>query len=101
MTETTQKRLETGASINWSGNIGFLGAVTPVYDKHYSVIGAMGDRFLLYRSKTKDDFKQGLRAIKTVGNEKEMRTEIKDAFHKFINQFDMTEINFEPTKEGR
>jgi hypothetical protein len=38
-----------GKSLVWKGKIGLLFAATPVIDSYYSVIGAMGDRFLLTR----------------------------------------------------
>jgi len=93
------KAFGTGVKVDWKGHIGFMGAVTPVYDKHYSVIGSMGDRFLLYRSNTHDDFKMGLKAIKNVGKEHDMRKEIRNAVHRFIDQFDMEKIHFDETPE--
>jgi hypothetical protein len=54
-----------------------MAACTPVYDKHYGVIGTLGDRFLLYRTAIKEDEKMGLQAQKIVGREAEMREEIK------------------------
>ena len=38
-----------GKSLSWSGKLGLLFAATGVIDSHYSVIGSMGDRFLLTR----------------------------------------------------
>ena len=64
------------------------GAVTPVYDKHYSVIGTLGDRFLLYRTGSVNGRKTGMQAQKIVGREDQMRGEIRDAVHKFLDQFD-------------
>jgi hypothetical protein len=89
----------TGVSIDWKGHVGFMGAVTPVYDKHYAVIGSMGDRFLLYRSKASDEYSMGLRAIRNVGKEDEMRKEIREAVHLFIDQFDTEKIRFDQISE--
>ena len=77
-----------GKELTWNGRIGVLGACTPAYDKHYAVIGAMGERFLLYRTGTKDAPLTGIRAQKMVGHEEEMRADIRKAFHRFICQFD-------------
>jgi hypothetical protein len=38
-----------GKTLSWKGKVGLLFGATGVIDAHYSVIGAMGDRFLLSR----------------------------------------------------
>lgn len=38
-----------GGSVTWSGKAGFIGAVTPIIDEHYSVIQSMGDRWIYWR----------------------------------------------------
>ena len=38
-----------GKTLSWKGKVGLLFGATGVIDAHYSVIGAMGDRFLLTR----------------------------------------------------
>ncbi|MBC8177411.1 MAG: hypothetical protein H8E19_08395 [Deltaproteobacteria bacterium] len=81
------KAFGTGKKIDWAGHVGLLGAVTPVYDKHYSVIGTLGDRFLLYRTGSVNGRKTGMQAQKIVGREDQMRGEIRDAVHKFLDQF--------------
>jgi hypothetical protein len=40
---------EGGRTLSWSGKVGLVFGCTGVIDSHYSVIGAMGDRFLLSR----------------------------------------------------
>jgi hypothetical protein len=77
----------TGKTISWTGHVGFLGAVTPVYDAHYAVIGTLGDRFLLFRTDSIDNEEMGLMAQRMVGQEDTMRVELKTAFHQFIDQF--------------
>jgi hypothetical protein len=64
-----------------------IAACTPVYDKHYSVIGSLGDRFLLYRIENSKDEEVGLLALSIVGQEQRMRKEIQQAVHKFLDQF--------------
>ena len=81
------KAFGNGKVIAWEGHVGLLGAVTPVYDKHYSVIGSLGDRFLLYRLPDSNGRTIGRKAQKMVGQEEQMRGEIKDVVHKFLNQF--------------
>lgn len=38
-----------GKTLEWEGKIGLIFACTEAYDSQYAVIGALGDRFLLYR----------------------------------------------------
>jgi bifunctional DNA primase/polymerase-like protein len=38
-----------GRTLAWKGKVGLLFGATGVYDSHYSVVGALGDRFLLSR----------------------------------------------------
>jgi hypothetical protein len=38
-----------GRTLSWKGKVGLIFGATGVIDSHYSVIGAMGDRFLLCR----------------------------------------------------
>jgi len=84
-----------GKEINWKGKIGLIAACTPVYDNHHGVIGAMGERFLLYRSDNLNGAKMGLQAQKIVGQEDEMRSEMRNAFNQFIDQFETIDsVNF-------
>lgn len=73
----------------WFGKIGFLGACTPAYDKHYSVIGTMGDRFLLYRCGSDENIgiDLGMIALEALGDEKTMREEMQEAAKKYFDQF--------------
>jgi hypothetical protein len=77
-----------GKEVNWRGRFGLLAACTPVYDKHYSVIGSMGERFLIYRTDPVNGGMTGSHAQKLVGKEETMRLEIRGALHKFIDQFE-------------
>ena len=38
-----------GKTLNWEGKLGLLFGCTEAYDAQYAVIGALGDRFVLYR----------------------------------------------------
>lgn len=82
------KAFGTGITIEWRGHIGLIGACTPVFDKHYAVLGALGDRFLLYRTQTNNTEKMAAQAYDILGQEEGMRREIQEAIHRFINQFD-------------
>ena len=94
------KAFGTGKTFNWKGRFGLIAACTPVYDSHYGVIGSMGERFLLYRSDSLNGQKMGLQAQKIVGQEEEMRSEIREAVHKFIDQFECLEnVSFEKNED--
>ncbi|MFH1629659.1 MAG: hypothetical protein ABIE47_13170 [Pseudomonadota bacterium] len=94
------KAFGNGKVVDWEGHVGLLGAVTPVYDRHYSVIGTLGDRFLLYRTPDSNGRVIGLQAQKMVGQEETMRNEIREVVHRFIDQFnDLGPVKFETNKE--
>ena len=80
------KGFGTGDTQDWRGRVGFIGAVTPVYDTFHGVISVMGDRFLLWRSDNSEDFTPGLTAIERVGNEGAMREEMLAAVTRFMKQ---------------
>lgn len=82
-----KKAFGTGQVVDWEGHVGLMAACTPIYDKHYGVIGSLGDRFLLYRTENPDGEAMGCQAQRIVGREEEMREEIRNSFHAFINQF--------------
>ncbi len=88
------KGFGTGETYDWEGHVGFIGAVTPVYDTYHAVISVMGDRFILWRSGNDDDFTPGLTAIDRVGSETAMRDEMREAASRFIEQFK----NFKPSR---
>lgn len=81
------KAYGTGDTIDWNGHVGFIGACTPVYDRKHGVISQMGERFLLYRNTNKDDIKAGIQALSGFGSELKMRSEIREIFRKFLNQY--------------
>ena len=85
----------------WSGHIGFLGACTPAYDKHYAVIGTMGDRFLLYRCGDDDvGIDLGLVALEALGGEKPMREKMQQAAQRYFNQFKGKDFYHIPVEDG-
>jgi hypothetical protein len=75
------RRLGTdgGRVLSWTGKLGLLFAATNVLDAHHSVIGSMGDRFLICRL-VPDDAKQFGRALAHVGAKTgQMRKELAEA----------------------
>jgi hypothetical protein len=75
------RRLGTdgGRVLSWSGKLGLLFAATNVIDAHHSVIGSMGDRFLVSRLLPEDKQQFG-RALQHVGAKTgQMRKDLAEA----------------------
>lgn len=69
-----------GRTLEWSGRIAVVGAVTTAWDKAHAAIASMGDRFVLVRmDSTTGRQKAGRRAIGNTGQEIEMRAELAAA----------------------
>jgi hypothetical protein len=68
-----------GRVLRWSGKCGLVGAVTPVIDRHYAVIGALGERFILYRLAVDNPHAQARRRLANRGKERQMRDELAAA----------------------
>lgn len=68
-----------GRTLSWSGKVGFVGGCTPTIDRHHAVMGAMGERFLLYRLPEVDENVQAGQALAHAGRELVMRRELRSA----------------------
>jgi hypothetical protein len=69
-----------GRTLHWEGKVGLITASTGVIDSHYSVIGAMGDRFLFSRLSPAPGRAQFNRSLEHVGEAtKQMRAELAAA----------------------
>jgi hypothetical protein len=71
-----------GYSIQWSGRIGLVAAVTGIYDQAHEVISACGDRFLIIRIDSDSDEVRMAAADKAVENialTEQMKAELKQA----------------------
>lgn len=84
------RRLGTGGgkSYGWSGKAGFLGGVTETIDRHSAVIGAMGERFVLYRMPELSDesrLDQGRAAMANAGRQGAVRQDLAEAMRQFFS----------------
>jgi hypothetical protein len=69
-----------GKTLKWKGKLGLIFGSTEVYDSHYSVIGSLGDRFLLLRLGGYAGNQQFDMALKHAGAKTTtMRTELAEA----------------------
>jgi hypothetical protein len=68
-----------GKTLAWKGKLGLIFGVTNAIDSHHSVIGAMGERFVLNRLEPKEEGQFDF-ALKHVGPKtKQMRNELAEA----------------------
>lgn len=68
-----------GRMLHWEGQVGLVGGVTPTIDRHHAVMGAMGERFTLYRLPEVDSDTQARQALSHAGKEVQMRRELREA----------------------
>ncbi len=69
-----------GKSLEWTGRLAVVGAVTTAWDRAHSVIASMGDRFVLVRVDSSTGRLAAWRqAIANTGSEVTMRAELADA----------------------
>ena len=77
-----------GRTLAWSGKVGFIGGCTPTIDRHHAVMGAMGERFTLYRLPPADPDAQARQALRHAGREKQMRRELAKAAAAVVEALD-------------
>ena len=58
-----------GKTLHWEGKVGLIAGVTPTIDRHHAVMGAMGERFILFRLPEVDADEQARRALEHAGRE--------------------------------
>lgn len=86
-----------GRHLDWRGKLGVVAGCTNAYDRHYSVISQLGDRFLLVRLAEDDTdpdaqaLSIGLAALSHgEGGERRMRAELTAALAGLVAGADMT-----------
>ena len=90
-----------GKTLSWKGKVAIIFAATEVIDSHHSVIGTMGDRFLLSRLKPVAGQKQFRGALKHVGGSiSQMRKELAAAVTRLFakRRTEASQINEEETE---
>jgi hypothetical protein len=82
-----------GAKVmHWDGKCGFLGGVTPSYDRFSVVTAGLGDRFLLLRMPTPKADAQASAALNAAQQETVMRAELAEAMCGLINGADLDRV---------
>jgi predicted transcriptional regulator len=74
-----------GKTLSWEGRVGLVGGCTPSIDRHHAVMGAMGERFTLYRLPPIQGDTQARASLQHAGKEKEMRRELADAAESVVS----------------
>lgn len=82
-----------GRVLSWSGKCGFVGGVTPSYDRYSAVVSALGDRFMLLRLPDVKAHEQALSALDNSEHEKQMRFELADAMTGLIAGADLAAVH--------
>jgi hypothetical protein len=90
-----RKEFGTGETKAWEGKMGFIAGVTSVIDNHQSIFQVLGERFIQYRPEQPDARAAAKKAMANSGKEKEMRTEIQNAFADFISGVDIDQTSAE------
>ena len=67
-----------GRALHWSGKCGLIAGCTPTIDRHHAVMGAMGERFALYRLPEVEGKAQARQRLNHAGREAEMRADLAD-----------------------
>lgn len=83
---------EGGRTLCWVGKAGLLAAVTETIDRHTAAMGAMGERFVLYRMPELDDderLEQGRTAMRNAGHQVAMREVLAHAVNDFVSGLTM------------
>jgi hypothetical protein len=82
-----------GKVLHWSGKCGFIGGVTPSYDRYSAIVNALGDRYLLLRLPDVDAAKQAAAALAQAEHEKQMRAELATAMCGLIAGTDPSRVH--------
>lgn len=82
-----------GKVLHWDGKCGFLGGVTPSYDRYGSIVNALGDRYLLLRMPDVAAEKQAKSALRSTEHETAMRQELAAAMTGLIAGADKSRVH--------
>jgi hypothetical protein len=77
-----------GQTLEWTGKMGLIAAVTSAIDSRHGVMTSVGERFLFYRLPPVDALKQAAQAGAVSGFEKQMHEEIAASVRTFVSGID-------------
>jgi hypothetical protein len=79
--------------LHWHGKCGFIGGVTPTYDRYSVIVNTLGDRYMLLRMPEANPGKQALAALAQSEREKQMRAELAQAMTGLIAGADQSLVH--------
>lgn len=82
-----------GKVLRWSGKCGFIGGVTPSYDRYGAIVNALGDRYMLLRLPDVDAKAQALSALAQAEHEKPMRAALAKAMTGLVASADLADVH--------
>lgn len=82
-----------GKVLTWQGKCGFVGGVTPSYDRYSNIVSALGARFLLLRLPRPNRTRQSVSALRAAQREKQMRAELAKAMQELIAAADIKRVS--------
>jgi Domain of unknown function (DUF3854) len=88
-----------GRVLHWHGKCGFVGGVTPSYDRYGSIVNTLGDRYLLLRLPKVDAARQARAALGQAEHEKQMRVELAEAMTGLIASADLSLVHAALTED--
>ncbi|HVD03839.1 MAG TPA: hypothetical protein VNF75_06870 [Candidatus Dormibacteraeota bacterium] len=84
-----------GRVLKWSGKCSVLGCVTPSLDRHHSLMGTLGDRFLLQRGHPHERDQIARAALRGVGAERTMRADLAAAMRVLVESANLDQLTRE------
>ena len=88
-----------GRTLDWSGRLVMIGAVTTAWDRAHAVIASMGDRFVLLRVDSSVGRQgAGRRAIGNTGHETRMRRELAQAVASVLAEIDKAPVTLDESE---
>jgi hypothetical protein len=89
-----------GMTLSWAGKCGLVGGCTPSIDRHHAVMGALGERFLLYRLEVDDPAAQARMRLTSRRHESRMRSELADAMRAVLESVDRDVVETSPVESA-
>jgi CRP-like cAMP-binding protein len=88
-----------GRTLHWSGKCGMVAGCTPTIDRHHAVMGAMGERFVLYRLPSANADEIARRSLEHVGSERAMRDELRGCVRQFFDALSLPDAAPRPSPD--
>ena len=79
---------EGGKVLEWQGRIGFLAACTPAIDRHSSLIGDLGERWIYYRYPETDGYGETIKSL-GITDPAAMMEELRALVNSFIDVLEL------------